>query len=150
MKMLDYTFSTNFLPHLHCFAGDDLSLWLNVIGNLGIFLAYMAIPARLLLFLSRQDPKIMRGRKAVLTLFATFIFSCGITHLLDVIVLWHPIYRAQTYWILWTALISLFTAIFIFGIGRIKITSYQLLKHGVEITEIQLPPQKIKKKDLSN
>lgn len=43
--------------------------------------------------------------------FAAFIFWCGISHVLDDVTLWFPVYRLQALVLATTALVSLFTAL---------------------------------------
>lgn len=144
-EIFDYIFSLKFLPHGHCFLGDDFSLWLNILGNFGIFLAYMLIPLGLSLILKQQQKQALKSHKTILILFMMFIFSCGITHLFDIIVIWWPCYRLQTYWAIWTASISLSTGFILIPYAKeIRITAYKLFKNKVEITEIELPPKNLK------
>ncbi len=44
-------------------------------------------------------------------MFAIFILGCGITHIMDVIVIWEPIYRLDALFRIITALASIGTAI---------------------------------------
>lgn len=144
MNIINYILSLNFLPHGHCFAGDRVSLFLNIIGNIAIFLAYMLIPLGLFFILKKQKAALDK-HKTIILLFITFIFSCGISHLFDVIVVWYPYYRLQTYWTLWTGLISMITAALLLHlIKHIKIKEYKLFDKTIQITEIELPPKKLK------
>ena len=43
--------------------------------------------------------------------YASFIFCCGATHVLEDVTLWFPIYRLQAIVLGVTALVSLFTAV---------------------------------------
>ena len=64
--------------------------WLHIISDVAIAAAYAAIPLAIVLVMrQRRDlsyPKLY-------WLFATFIFSCGLTHLIDASIFWHPWYR---------------------------------------------------------
>ncbi len=64
--------------------------WLHIVSDLTIAAAYAAIPLAIVLMMRRRRdvsyPKLY-------WLFATFIFSCGLTHLIDASIFWHPWYR---------------------------------------------------------
>jgi len=100
-------FGTDFMPHLYCLRGDPGVLWLSVLSDLAIALAYYAIP--LLLFQvvrKRPDPLLRR----VALLFVGFIAACGTTHLLEVWTIWTPMYRLEGVAKAATAVISVTTA----------------------------------------
>ena len=73
--------SDGFMPHGYCLRWDVPLLSTLIIGNLGIALAYFQIPVALRYFVGKRKdlpyPHIFR-------LFAAFIFSCGLTHLIKV------------------------------------------------------------------
>jgi PAS domain S-box-containing protein len=83
-------------------------VWLHLLSDSLIALAYYSIPLILLYFVQkRQDVPFKR----VFLLFGAFIIACGTTHLMEVWTLWHP-----TYWLSGlikgiTAIISLYTAL---------------------------------------
>lgn len=77
--------------------------WLHIIADLGIWSAYGAIPFVLMYFLKRRKDLPFR---AIFLLFGAFIFACGTTHLIDVILFWHPIYRFAGLIKIITALVS--------------------------------------------
>ncbi|MGE3182223.1 MAG: PAS domain S-box protein [Phycisphaerae bacterium] len=80
--------------------------WTHIVADLSIWLAYMSIPAVILLFL-------MRRREVTLSrlywLFAAFIFFCGTTHLMDAILFWWPAYRLSALLKVCTAIASIAT-----------------------------------------
>jgi hypothetical protein len=144
MNFLKYIFSLNYLPHEHCFLGDKATISWYVIGNLGVFLAYMLIP--LALYSMVKKTKLITSYKTIILLFAAFIFSCGISHLWDIIGIWYPFYRAQSYWLVWTAFISLLTWILLISAAKkVKINTYKIFDKSVQVTEIQLPPKPLTK-----
>lgn len=102
-------FSTGpFVPHGHCYLWRPGLVWLHGLSDGLIALAYGLIAGALIYFLQqRQDVPF----RPLFWLFAAFIASCGLTHMLGVWTLWFP-----TYWISGTAkavtaLISLYTAL---------------------------------------
>lgn len=84
--------------------------WLHILSDLAIFGAYFAIPLSLLFFVFRRRDVPLRG---VFWLFAAFILSCGVTHLIEAIIFWEPVYRLSglakfiTAVISWTTVIAL-------------------------------------------
>lgn len=104
-------FQADFMPHGHCFFWRGELVWLHVLSDFAIFIAYFSIPLMILHFKkNRKD----LPYPWVLVLFAAFIFWCGTTHLMNIVTLWHPIYRIEGIIKMITALVSVATAILIF------------------------------------
>ncbi|MDD5578035.1 MAG: PAS domain S-box protein [Methylobacter sp.] len=96
------------LPHGYCLLWSPVLLWLHVISDLAITVAYYSIPVSLVYFI--------RQRKDfpypwIIALFAGFIVACGTTHLLSVITIWIPLYWLDGLIKGFTAIISLATAV---------------------------------------
>ncbi len=96
-----------FLPHGYCFQWSPGLLWTMVGADLAIALAYFSIPLVIASY-ARQRPQVNLGRLA--TLFALFIFACGLTHVMDVWTIWRPDYELQTAAKVVTAIASVLTA----------------------------------------
>lgn len=96
------------MPHGFCFQWQPIILWLTVLSDLLIFLAYLSIPIALGYFVYKR--KDLQNRWLFI-LFSAFIFSCGMTHLLGAVNIWFPLYGLAALTKLITALISLVTAI---------------------------------------
>jgi PAS domain S-box-containing protein len=90
VETLKGLFSTgDFMPHGYCYLWVPGLVWLHVISDSVIFLAYMTIPFTLLY--------IVRRRKDVpfnwmFGCFGVFIVACGLTHAMEVWNLWHAMY----------------------------------------------------------
>ena len=112
MPDLSTVFSTrDFIPHGHCYLWKPTLVWLHLVSDSLIALAYYSIPLSLVDFAKRRQDLPF---KWVFWLFGAFIVTCGTTHLLDVWTLWHP-----TYWVsgalkALTALLSIATAVMLF------------------------------------
>jgi PAS domain S-box-containing protein len=83
-------------------------IWLHVVSDALIVLAYASIPILLL--------KVVRKRKDisfswVLLSFAAFILACGATHFMSIAVIWRPLYLTEGIIKLITAIASVMTAI---------------------------------------
>ena len=108
MESISKIWSTeNFIPHGHCYLWQPGLVWLHLLSDSLIVLAYFSIPISLVYFIwKRKDVPYPE----IFILFSAFIIACGLTHLMAIWTLWHP-----TYWLsglikATTAGISLFTA----------------------------------------
>jgi two-component system, cell cycle sensor histidine kinase and response regulator CckA len=81
---------SNFLPHWYCLAGNTRLLWTTVLGDMFIGLSYVVISATLLRIVRRSGRDL--PYQGFFWAFGLFIISCGITHFLEVVTVWHPIY----------------------------------------------------------
>ena len=107
IEFLKRIFDADFLPHGTCYLWQPGVLWLNVISDLTISLAYYAIPVLLIWFLrKRKDLQF----SWILLAFAGFILACGTTHLMAVWTVWHATYRLDGVVKAVTALASVATA----------------------------------------
>lgn len=97
-----------FLPHGYCFQWSPGLLWTMVTADLATALAYFSIPFVIAGYMRRR-PEVNLGSLA--SLFALFIFACGLTHVLDVWTIWRPDYELQTAAKGFTALASVLTAV---------------------------------------
>ncbi|MEA5601775.1 ATP-binding protein [Nostoc sp. UHCC 0252] len=108
----NYPFQSNgFIPHGHCYLWQTGLVWLHIISDATIALAYYSIPFLLIYFISKRKDVPFNG---VFLLFGAFIIACGTGHLMDIWTLWHP-----NYWIAGglkalTAIISIYTAFALF------------------------------------
>jgi hypothetical protein len=111
--MLDYLFdTTGFLTRTHCGPAWTETLAIrSQVANLIIWFAYTTIPFTLAFFLFKSKYKL--PNRYIITLFAHFIFLCGITHFNDFLVFHYPMYRFFVLSEELTALASLPTAIYL-------------------------------------
>jgi len=77
------------LPHGFCFLWNPQLLWLNIASDSLIALAYFLIPLALIGIVRKRRDIPING---VFLCFAAFIIACGITHIMEVVTLWFPIY----------------------------------------------------------
>jgi signal transduction histidine kinase/DNA-binding response OmpR family regulator len=97
-----------YMPHGSCYLWQSSLIWLHVISDLLIAIAYFSIPTMLVIFVcKRQDVPFLR----VFILFGLFIISCGVGHVIDVWTLWHPAYWLSGVERAFTALVSCYTAL---------------------------------------
>ena len=104
-----FLLSANFLPHSFCYAGDRQLLWSNVIADLLIGLSYVAISATLVSLVRRSGRNL--PYQHFFWAFGIFIVSCGMTHFLEVVTVWKPVYWLSAATKIITAAASVGTAI---------------------------------------
>lgn len=107
MDFIKMCFSTDFMPHGHCYYWQPEILWPHVIGDALTAIAYFMIPFLLLRF-ARKRPDI-KEYYWFFYAFSAFILCCGITHVLAVISVWSPYYRLEAVTKVITAIVSLGT-----------------------------------------
>jgi two-component system NtrC family sensor kinase len=108
VKNFDLFSTEGFMPHGHCYLWRPEILWLNVVSDAIIFLAYMMIPVTIFLML-RKRPLV--PYKWILFMFGLFITACGFTHLASIITIWDPYYGVEGILKAITAAISIATAL---------------------------------------
>src|SRR6266849_1877172 len=109
--MVDFVrklFASDFLPHGHCFFWQPDLVWLHVGSDALITLSYYSIPIALLYFVRRRRDLAFNW---MFVMFGVFIFACGTTHLLQIWTLWIPTYRLEGVIKLFTAVVSMATAV---------------------------------------
>jgi PAS domain S-box-containing protein len=107
-EFLRNIFNADFIPHGHCYLWRPDVLWLHVLSDTLIALAYYSIPVALVYFVRRRRDLAF---DKIFFLFAAFIFACGTTHLLEVWTVWIPVYRLAGVAKALTALVSVITAV---------------------------------------
>ena len=103
----DFFSASAFMPHGHCYLWRPDILWLNVISDGMIAVAYFSIPAALIVFVRKRSDLRFNG---VFWMFAAFILLCGATHILEIWTTWDPVYGVQGVLKLLTGLVSMTTA----------------------------------------
>lgn len=96
-----------YMPHGHCYLWQPPLVWLHVISDLLIAVAYFSIPVMLLYFVSKRSDVPFQ---TIFLLFGAFIVLCGTGHLLEIWTLWHPAYWLSGTEKGVTALVSCYTA----------------------------------------
>src|ERR1700760_3902059 len=100
----------DFMPHGMCYLWQPGILGLHVVSDTLITLAYFSIPFTLLYFVhERKDLQFNR----MFVCFAVFIVACGTTPLLEIWVIWYPVYWLSGVVKAITAMASVPTAIYL-------------------------------------
>ena len=115
--------TSDFPARWHCGNWSDLHGWLHISSDVAIFAAYAAIPFTLVYFLKKRTDIPF---PPVFWLFAAFIAACGLGHLLDATIFWHPWYRLAGAVKVLTALASWMTVV-----ALIKVTPQAITLPGL-------------------
>ncbi len=107
-EMRELSFAESYLPHASCFLWNRQLITLHVLSDAMIGTAYFVISGILTWIAYQNRRQIPFGWMFVA--FGGFIVACGITHFLEILVLWHPFYWLEGEAKLATALISVSTA----------------------------------------
>ncbi|MDZ8087195.1 MAG: ATP-binding protein [Nostoc sp. DedQUE12b] len=108
LAFFNYPFYSNgFIPHGHCYLWKTSLVWLHILSDSLIALAYFSIPIALVYFVRKREDLPF---KSILLLFGAFIIFCGTTHIMEIWTLWYPTYWLSGFIKALTALISVYTA----------------------------------------
>ena len=134
-EVLDIVFSDQFMPHGYCFLWRPELVWLHVIADLVIALAYFSIPLTIFLIVRKRNFDI--PFKWIFWMFATFIFLCGLTHIIELISIWKPLYYIEGLIKVLTAAVSLATAVVMFPLVPVLIERFSELEKFIKDKEEQ-------------
>src|ERR1700693_1287240 len=99
---------SGFMPHGYCYLWDPGLVWLHVISDFLIALAYFSIPITLMYFIRKRKDVPFNW---IFICFGMFILACGATHVMEIWNLWHADYWLSGGIKAITALASVATAI---------------------------------------
>ncbi|NEO35249.1 MAG: PAS domain S-box protein [Moorea sp. SIOASIH] len=114
INFFDYLlFAETFILQGNCYLQQPNLIWLHLISDSLITLAYYVIPI-LLVYLIRQRQDL--PFKGLLILFGALIIASGTTHLMELWTLWYPAYWLSGSIKAITAIVSVYTAINLFSV----------------------------------
>jgi signal transduction histidine kinase len=109
MELIHKLFSSpEFMPYGICYRWNPYVIWLHVISDGLIALAYCSIPITLVYFVRHRRDLAFRR---MFLCFAVFILASGATHVMDIWNIWHPNYWLTGWAKAATAIVSVTTAI---------------------------------------
>src|SRR3974390_529884 len=116
-------------PYGSCLQWKPLLRWTLVTSDVIIAASYFSIPFAIWYF-ARKRPDV--SQRWLFKLFGLFIVTCGITHLLDVLIIWQPNYWANTVAKVITATLSFGTAAALWQVmpTALRAPSAQQLEHA--------------------
>jgi signal transduction histidine kinase len=123
--------SGQFLPHGHCYMWSPGVLWMNVVADILIAMAYFTIPFALL-YIARRRRDLPFDWLVVC--FGVFIVACGLTHVMNVWNVWHSHYWLEGIVKLLAAAASVPTAILLWRFlpGILMLPSQRQLRDANE------------------
>ena len=134
--------SKGLMPHGFCYQWKPALIWLHVISDTLIALAYFLIPVALIYFVRRRRDLPFRW---MFVCFGAFIAACGATHVMDVWTLWIPSYWFSGGVKVVTALASIPTAVFLVRLmpealslpsrEEMRTANEQLKQQAISLTE---------------
>lgn len=102
-------FATDLWPaRWNCGVWSDFHGWLYIGSDIAIWAAYFLIPFVLAKYIRQKDGIPLSN---VLYWFVAFILFCGLTHLMDAVLFWYPMYRLSAFIRFLTAVVSWITII---------------------------------------
>ena len=101
-------YPTGLEPHNVHFYDSPILMWTIILGNILVALAYILIPIAIIYFVKKRKDLVFHW---VFVFFGLFIFSCGLSHIMHIIVFWYPLYWLQAIVDMLTGIVSLATAI---------------------------------------
>ena len=116
--LLERWFGGGFMPHGHCYLWTPPMVWAQVSSNALIGVSYLSISFTLWYLVQR----VKLPFSWVYVAFGGFILACGLTHFLDVVTVWHPIYWLDAGVRIVTAVASVATAVLLFPLAPKVIT----------------------------
>jgi signal transduction histidine kinase len=112
---------TSFMPHGHCYLWKPPLVLLHVASDFFIGAAYVAISLTLYALVK----KIKLPFSPVFVAFGVFIGACGLTHFMEILTLWNPVY-----WV--SGLVKFITAIASVATG---VALFKIMPHIVSFAE---------------
>lgn len=134
MDLIDHLTDGSLMPHGHCLLWRWDLLLLNLGGDVMTAIAYFTIPAALIyLIKTRKDLHF----DWIFLMFALFIFCCGMTHIINIINVWHGYYFLAGVAKTTTGIVSLVTAVMVWRLmpRALAIPSHEQLHDKVRALE---------------
>ena len=103
--------SPSLMPHAVCWRQDQNLIWTMAVTNAITFLSYFTICIALLYLARKTRGAVARDWGFFLVGFGVFIVACGSTHLLEVITTWIPVFWADAWTNIITAVFSAYVAV---------------------------------------
>ncbi len=83
-------FASDLMPHGACWGWEPWVVWTNVIPDAVIALSYLALSVNLIYLIRRRRELAFSG---MVLMSVAFIFTCGLTHAMEVYNTWHGAFR---------------------------------------------------------
>lgn len=144
LQFMQGLFDTDFMRRADCVFQRPEIIWLHVISDAVIALAYYSIPIALIVLVRKRKDLAFNW---IFIMFAGFILACGTTHVLGIFAFWYPMYRLDGVMKGATAGISIITAIALWplipkaialpGPGALRSKNHELELYASALRETQ-------------
>lgn len=132
MNMLQpLTLFDDLTPHGYCLLWDPLLIWSHLVADLAIAVAYLSIPAALVV-IGRRRPDL--NPEGVFYFFAAFIILCAITHIFGILTLWYPVYSMEAVAKVMTAVVSVATSVMVWRLLTpiLSAPTHEAIRHAYQ------------------
>lgn len=130
----------DFMPHGYCYLWDPGLVWLHVISDFLIALAYFSVPITLVCFIRKRKDVPFNW---IFICFGMFILACGATHVMEIWNLWNADYWLSGGIKVVTALASVATAILL-----VRLIPHALALPRPEAMRLEIAERKRAQEDL--
>jgi PAS domain S-box-containing protein len=131
----------DFMPHGYCYLWNPRLVWLHVISDFLIALAYFSIPITLVHFIRKRKDVPFNW---IFICFGIFILACGGTHVMEIWNLWHADYWLSGGIKVVTAVASVATAILL-----VRLIPQALALPSPEAMKLEIAERKRAQEDLA-
>ncbi len=90
LEFFRHLFDSDFMPHGMCYFWNPQIVWLHIVADSLIAVAYTSIPLTLVYFVRKRRDLPFSW---MFLMFGLFIVGCGATHYMEIWTLWHGTYR---------------------------------------------------------
>lgn len=109
---IPFLLSTRYLPHRYCYLAQPWLVWTNVVTDSIIFISYAWIFASLWWMANKlRNRREIHAYLWIFVSFGLFILACGVTHAMETVTIWLPVYRLSALTKVLAALVSFPTAV---------------------------------------
>ncbi|MBD2457586.1 GHKL domain-containing protein [Nostoc sp. FACHB-87] len=143
----NFFLSQNFIPHGHCYLWQPKLVWLHILSDFIISISYYSIPLMLVYFINKREDVPFKN---IFVLFSAFIISCGTTHLMEILTLWHPYYWLSGTIKALTAIISFYTALTLIPLvpQALTLPSPAQLEQANQALQVEISERKLVENEL--
>ncbi len=109
---LSSLFSSNYLPHRYCYLAQPGLVWTNAVADALIALSYVSLFACLFWLAAKvRHAAVLQPYLWIFIGFGLFILACGVTHGMEIVTIWWPVYPLSAALKILCAAISVSTAV---------------------------------------
>src|SRR5579862_5511207 len=109
---LSSLFSSDYLPHRYCYLAQPGLVWTHAVADGLIAISYAALFASLFWLAGKvRHAAVLQPYLWIFVGFGLFILACGVTHGMEIVTIWWPVYPLSAAFKILCAAISVSTAV---------------------------------------